>query len=98
MLRYLLLLTLLTDTVLAASTWRCGSSVVSLKHSTHEVENRCGAPENREFLGYKAVLDDYGYRQEVQVEEWTYGPNNGMRHYLRFEGNSLVNIQSKRVQ
>ncbi|HAV06360.1 MAG TPA: hypothetical protein DCX47_15330, partial [Pseudomonas sp.] len=38
----------------------------------------------------------YGYRQEVAVEEWVYGPNNGMLHFLRFEGNRLRQIGSRR--
>ncbi len=33
---------------------------------------------------------------EVQIEEWAYGPRNGMYYYLRFEGNRLVKIESKR--
>jgi hypothetical protein len=35
-------------------------------------------------------------REEFQVEEWTYGPSNGMYQYLRFEGNRLRQINSKR--
>jgi hypothetical protein len=32
----------------------------------------------------------------VPIEEWTYGPRNGMYHFLRFEGNRLRDIDSKR--
>nr|WP_028241601.1 DUF2845 domain-containing protein [Stutzerimonas azotifigens] len=80
----------------ASSTWRCGSGLVSLGDAAAEVAYKCGEPANRTFEGYREVLDDYGFRQEVAVEEWTYGPNNGMYHYLRFEGNRLRRIDSAR--
>ncbi|MCQ2029231.1 DUF2845 domain-containing protein [Stutzerimonas zhaodongensis] len=80
----------------AASTHRCGSALVSLDASTSEVRQKCGAPPSAALIGYKEVLDDYGFRHEVQVEEWTYGPTNGMYHFLRFEGNRLRRIESQR--
>lgn len=80
----------------AASTHRCGSSLVSLDASTGEVRQKCGEPVSAGMIGYREVLDDYGFRQEVQVEEWTYGPSNGMYHFLRFEGNRLRRIESQR--
>jgi len=42
------------------------------------------------------VVDEYGFRQEVRIEEWVYGPTNGMYHFLRFEGNRLRRIDSER--
>ena len=63
---------------------------------TSEVLHKCGEPASRDFIGYKEVLDDYGFRHEVNVEEWVYGPNHGMYHFLRFEGGRLIEIRSKR--
>lgn len=80
----------------AASTHRCGSALVSLDASTNEVRQKCGDPASAAPVGYKEILDDYGFRHEVQVEEWTYGPANGMYHFLRFEGNRLRRIESQR--
>jgi hypothetical protein len=80
----------------ASSTYRCGSALVSLEASTTEVRNKCGEPSSASLVGYKEILDDYGFRQEVQVEEWSYGPNHGMYHFLRFEGNRLRHIDSQR--
>lgn len=80
----------------AASTHRCGSALVSLDASTSEVRQKCGEPASAAAVGYKEVLDDYGFRHEVQIEEWTYGPSNGMYHFLRFEGNRLRRIESER--
>lgn len=80
----------------ASSTYRCGSGLVSKSAPTSEVQGKCGEPASRDFLGYKEVLDQYGFRNEVSVEEWIYGPRNGMLHFLRFEGGRLMEIRSKR--
>ncbi|MCY1280389.1 hypothetical protein D9M68_340630 [compost metagenome] len=80
----------------AASTLRCGSALVSLGDHVSEVRDKCGQPQTRNFLGYRQVLDDYGYRQEVAVEEWSYAMRGGMLYFLRFEGDRLANIESKR--
>lgn len=89
------LLLLLAGTA-QASTLRCGSALISRDDYTSEVLDKCGEPLSRDFLGYREVVDHYGFRNEVQVEEWTYGPRNGMYHFLRFEGNRLTRIDSKR--
>ncbi len=77
----------------ASDTLRCGSQLVSLGDLSSEVLQKCGEPVNRDVLGYKRSANR---REEFQVEEWTYGPNNGMYQYLRFEGNRLRQINSKR--
>lgn len=80
----------------ASSTLRCNSGLISLQDTTSIVSSKCGEPISREFIGYREVLDDYGFRNEVAVEEWAYGPRNGMYQFLRFEGNRLIKIESKR--
>lgn len=90
------LLCALPWTVQAASTLRCGSDLVSLGDLQAEVERKCGEPVARDFLGYREQQDEWGFFHEVAVEEWTYGPRNGMYQFLRFEGNRLSRIQSKR--
>ncbi|MCP1472759.1 hypothetical protein J2Y90_000307 [Pseudomonas koreensis] len=77
----------------ASDTLRCGSQLVSLDDRASEVLQKCGEPVSRDVLGYKRSANR---REEFQVEEWTYGPNNGMYQYLRFEGNRLRQITSKR--
>ncbi|NQD94503.1 DUF2845 domain-containing protein [Pseudomonas sp. CrR25] len=91
-----LLLLCLPGVAVEASTLRCGSALISRADSTGEVLDKCGEPVSRDFLGYREVVDYYGFRSEVTVEEWTYGPRNGMYHFLRFEGNRLIRIDSKR--
>lgn len=80
----------------ASSTLRCNNDLVSLDDTTNEVLDKCGEPVSRNALGYKEVVDKYRQRNEVLVEEWVYGPRNGMYQFLRFEGNRLRNIESKR--
>jgi hypothetical protein len=92
----LLIALCLSSAVDAASTLRCGSALVSRNDSTGDVLDKCGEPVSRDLLGYREVVDYYGFRHEVIVEEWTYGPRNGMYHFLRFEGNRLDRIDSER--
>ena len=80
----------------ASSTLRCNSSLISLDDTTSEVLDKCGEPISRTDLGFKEVVDEYYRRDEVRVEEWVYGPRNGMYQFLRFEGNRLRDIDSKR--
>lgn len=77
----------------ASDTLRCGSQLISLGDRSSEVLHKCGEPASRDVLGYKRSANR---REEFQVEEWTYGPSNGMYQYLRFEGNRLRQINSKR--
>lgn len=76
-----------------ADTLRCGSALVSLGDRPFEVERKCGEPVHRDPVGY--TLGSYD-RREYMIEEWVYGPSNGMLSILRFEGNRLVAIERRR--
>ncbi len=89
----LIAMTLATGHASASDTLRCGSQLISLGDRSSEVLQKCGEPVSRDVLGYKRSANR---REEFQVEEWTYGPSNGMYQYLRFEGNRLRQINSKR--
>ena len=88
-----LILALAASQAWAADTLRCGSQLISVGDRSSEVLQKCGEPVSRDLLGYKRSADR---REEFQLEEWTYGPNGGMYQYLRFEGNRLKQITSKR--
>ena len=80
-----------------AASLRCSSKLISTGDVTSDVLSRCGEPVSRSFLGYKQVPGPrYGESMEVAVEEWIYGPWSGMLYFVRFEGNRLSDIQSKR--
>ncbi|MGE4405702.1 DUF2845 domain-containing protein [Pseudomonas sp.] len=77
-----------------ADTLRCGSQLVSTGDRGFEVERKCGPPAHRDLVGYSLSRDD---RHEFKLEEWVYGPNNGMLSILTFEGNRLVRIETRRA-
>lgn len=79
-----------------SSTLRCGSALISLGDTAWEVRNKCGEPVHQASQGLKLQQDEYGLRYDVGVEEWIYGPRNGMYHILRFEGGRLRSIRSER--
>ncbi|MCY1436276.1 hypothetical protein D9M71_523940 [compost metagenome] len=89
-------LLLLAAGELQAASLRCNSKLISTGDSTSDVLSRCGEPVDRAHLGYKEISVGWGQRTEVAVEEWIYGPWNGMVYFVRFEGNRLTTIQSKR--
>ncbi|WP_373389112.1 DUF2845 domain-containing protein [Pseudomonas alcaligenes] len=90
-------LTLLLGALLAgaaqAETLRCGTQLVSVGDRAFEVERKCGVPAYRDLVGY--TLGGYD-RRELKIEEWVYGPDNGMLSILTFEGNRLTRIERKR--
>ncbi len=94
--RLLFLALLLGSLSLSAATLRCDRDLVSSGDHTSEVLDKCGQPNSRETIGYRRRGDDWGNYEEVRVEEWVYGPRNGMYYFLRFEGNRLIEIDSDR--
>ncbi len=93
--RWLAGLLLLLATALPAQgeTMRCGSRLVSLGDRAFEVLRKCGEPAWREHVGYR--INDYRGQERI-IDEWVYGPRNGMLTILTFEGNRLVRIETRR--
>lgn len=95
--RLLVLATLLASIgspLVHAETMRCGSQLVSLGDRAFEVERKCGKPARTDLVGYTGGY--YGDREMV-IEEWVYGPTNGMLSILTFQGNRLTRIETKRA-
>lgn len=92
--RTLLVLSLVAPLV-QGQTLRCGTGLVSTGDRAFEVERKCGPPLQRDLVGY--TLGAYA-RQESVVEEWLYGPSNGMLSILTFEGNRLKRIETRRAR
>lgn len=88
-----LVIFLLAAPLSQAETLRCGSQLISTGDRTFEVERKCGTPVQRDLIGH--TLGPYA-RQEWVIEEWVYGPDNGMFRILTFEGNRLIRIESRR--
>lgn len=76
-----------------AETLRCGSQLVSLGDRRFEVLQKCGEPAFRDLIGYSLSANE---RREYSLEEWVYGPRNGMLSILTFEGNRLRQIERQR--
>jgi hypothetical protein len=76
-----------------ADTLRCGSQLVSVGDRAYEVQQKCGEPASRDLVGY--TLGPYE-RREFKIEEWVYGPSNGVLTILTFEGNRLTRIERRR--
>ena len=93
-----LILLLASNGATASTTLRCGNGLVSTGSTTNEVLQKCGEPMARDMLGTVMRTGNYGESYELQVEEWSYAPRNGMYQFLRFEGGRLVNVTSKRKQ
>ncbi|MBX9763985.1 MAG: DUF2845 domain-containing protein [Pseudomonadaceae bacterium] len=91
--RTLLLTLLITPLMAQAETLRCGSQLVSLDDRRFEVLQKCGEPAFRDLVGYSLGPNE---RREYQIEEWVYGPDNGMLSILTFEGTRLRAIERRR--
>ncbi|MGH8433914.1 MAG: DUF2845 domain-containing protein [Pseudomonas sp.] len=75
---------------------RCEKGIASEGDRTSEVLSKCGEPTSRDFIGYSQTRTG-NRREEVEVQEWVYGPRSGgMLYFLRFEGGRLKSIESTR--
>ena len=90
----LLGIVLLSPVAASAESLRCGSDLVSTGDRAFEVERKCGEPQQRDFVGYTLSANE---RREMAREEWVYGPRNGVFSILTFEGNRLVQIETRRA-
>ncbi|HCP54353.1 MULTISPECIES: DUF2845 domain-containing protein [Pseudomonas] len=86
---------LLLCTAARADTMRCGSQLVSEGDRAFEVEEKCGRPIYRDQIGYTLGPSE---RREMLIEEWVYGPTNGVHSILTFEGNRLTRIERRRTR
>jgi len=93
--RLLAVALVLVGGVAEAGTLRCGSKLINEGDRAFEVQRKCGEPEYRDLVGYTGGAN-YGDR-ELVIEEWVYGPTNGMLSILTFQGNRLVRIETKRA-
>lgn len=75
---------------------RCNGGIIDEGDLALEVIRKCGPPADRQSIS--PLLDSYGraIKGAASVENWVYGPNNGMYQYLRFIDGKLVEIKSKK--
>ena len=81
----------------AQATMRCGSEIINEGNTTFEVLRKCGEPKNREVISPTADNSSKKINNKaVPIENWVYGPDNGMYRYLRFVDGILTQIKSQR--
>lgn len=75
---------------------RCNGGIIDEGDLSLEVLRKCGPPADRQSIA--PSLDSYGriIKGAATIENWVYGPNNGMYQYLRFIDGKLVEIKSKK--
>ena len=77
----------------AQASLRCEHGIADKGDRTSEVQAKCGEAASRSLVGYTQNADG---NQELPIEEWVYGPRNGMYYYLTFQGGRLQRIDSQR--
>jgi hypothetical protein len=80
----------------AQASMRCQNGIISGGETIAEVTRKCGQPDNRDIL--QPVVESNGKVPfgSATIEDWVYGPTNGMYRYLRFIDGKLASIKSKR--
>lgn len=79
----------------AQASMRCGTQLIDTGMLLDEVLSHCGEPQQRSA---EDPVDEQGYliRGAARVENWRYGPDNGMYRHLRFIDGRLVDIRARR--
>ncbi len=75
----------------AEASMRCGTALIYEGERSVEVLRKCGEPDQREVTPPSSQLGG-----GVTVEQWVYGPRNGVYRYLRFLDGKLVEIRMER--
>jgi hypothetical protein len=80
----------------AHASMRCNGALIDEGDLIPEVLRKCGPPAERQVVS--PALDQSGrvIHGAVTVENWIYGPDNGMYRQLRFIDGKLVEIRSKK--
>lgn len=97
--------TALTMVVLTASlfsanalAFRCGNALVNVGDKKADVLDACGEPLSRETIGFVDQVTHVDRVRVMKLEEWIYQFSSGSRRVIfEFEGNLLINIDTKRI-
>jgi Protein of unknown function (DUF2845) len=75
---------------------RCQNGIISGGETIAEVIRKCGQPDSRNTT--QPIVGSNGQVPfgSATVEDWVYGPTNGMYRYLRFIDGKLGSIKSGR--
>jgi hypothetical protein len=90
----LLVLVLLAGNIQASM--RCNSTLIDEGDLAVEVLRKCGPPAERQITPPALAANGQIKHGAVTVENWVYGPENGMYRTLRFIDGRLVEIKSEK--
>lgn len=86
-----LLLTIILPVM--AADMRCGNDFVKIGDRAFMVAQKCGEPVSKQFIGYTL---DKAKEREYTIEEWIYGPMNGIFYFVKFIGGNVTEIEYER--
>jgi hypothetical protein len=78
-----------------AATLRCERGIINEGDLSFDVLKKCGEPASRQVIDPVVGANGRTPDKSVPVENWVYGPRNGVYRYLRFVDGTLVKIESK---
>lgn len=81
----------------ANASMRCPKGIVSGGETTFEVLHKCGEPDSKERIERVLGSDGLPVTNSATIENWVYGPKNGMYRFLKFIDGTLVKIESHRM-
>ncbi len=91
----LALFLLISDSLYAEDTLRCGTRLVQKDDLAIQVREKCGKPVSQEIIGY-TLRQDYKYQtnrqREYKIEQWLYGPYRGFYQEIIFEAGKVKKI------
>ena len=85
----------LAATASQAATLRCDSGIISEGDGVFDVLKKCGDPTRRDVIDPVVGANGRVPDKSVPVENWVYGPRNGVYRYLKFVDGKLVSITTK---
>lgn len=94
--RSLLLLALLLTAMPTLASMRCGTALVTLGDTVDQVQEKCGAPDQRRIEVPVQRPANAQRFNAVDVQHWAYDSSNGAVRTLRFIEGKLVNISTER--
>jgi hypothetical protein len=80
----------------AQASMRCDKGIISGGELIAEVLRKCGDPDSRQITEPVVGANGKTPYRSVTVEDWVYGPRNGLYQYLRFIDGKLASIRSSR--
>ena len=90
-------ITLASNHSAAHASMRCPNGIISGGETTFEVLHKCGEPDSKEKINPTLGSDGKALNKSATIENWVYGPSNGMYRFLKFIDGTLVKIESHRM-